>query len=61
MSATPQVCKVEDCAIPVRCKGLCHLHYDRWLRSGKAQQVDFADCFAIYATGQLDFSTTKHT
>jgi hypothetical protein len=28
------ICSVEGCSQKVRCKGLCPLHYDRWIKRG---------------------------
>jgi hypothetical protein len=36
LAVTPQ-CVIEDCDSPVKARGWCNLHYDRWRRSGHPQ------------------------
>lgn len=33
------ICYVQDCEKPIRCKGLCRLHYNRMLRNGTTDYV----------------------
>lgn len=33
-SLTPSRCKVKDCEKPVTARGLCNMHYSRWLKHG---------------------------
>lgn len=33
----PKTCSVSECSAPVRCKGLCRLHYSRKLRTGSVE------------------------
>jgi hypothetical protein len=41
--ATKPVCVEDGCDRPYKARDMCEPHYDRWLRDGEDENIDFDD------------------